>query len=91
MGLFLIYLKIFLTNRQQYVSVDGNFSQFKPVVSGVPQDSVLGPLLFILYTANMWNDLEIKMILYADNTTCMLKLHLPKNWSYSQMLQISWK
>ena len=39
------------------------------MVSGVPQGSVLGLLLFILYTADMWNDLENKVISYADDTT----------------------
>ena len=58
--------KDFLANRQQHVLVDRNFSQFKAVVSGVPQCSVLGPLLFILYTAHMWNDLENKIVFYAN-------------------------
>ena len=49
--------------------VDRNFNQFKPVVSDVPQGSVLDPLLFILYTADMWNDLENKIILYTDDTS----------------------
>ena len=57
-----------LTNHQQHVLVHENFSQFKPVVSGVPQGSVLGLLLLILYTADMWNDLKNKIILYADDT-----------------------
>ena len=61
--------KDFLSNRQQRVSVDRSFSQFKPVVLSVPQGSVLGPLLFILYTADMWNDLENKIISYADDIT----------------------
>ena len=50
--------KNILPNRQQRVLVDGNFSQFKPVVSGVLQGSVLDSFLFILYTAYMWDDLE---------------------------------
>ena len=57
--------------------VDGIFSQFKPVVSGVPQGSVLGPLLFILYTADMWNDLENKIISYADDTTLYAEIASP--------------
>ena len=54
--------KDFLSNHQQRVLVDGNFSQFRVVVLGVPQGIVLGPFLFILYTADMWNDLENKII-----------------------------
>ena len=71
--------KIFLTNDQQHVFVDGNFRQFKSVVSGVPQGSVLGLLLFILYTAGMWNDLENKIILYANDTTLYAEVALPSD------------
>ena len=69
--------KDFLSNRQQHVLVDGNFSQYKPVVSNVPQGSVLDPVLFILYTADMWNDLENKIISYADNTTLYAEIVSP--------------
>ena len=60
--------KEFLTNRIQLVTVDSRFSQFRPVVSEVLPGSVLGPLLFILFTADMWNNLENKIVFYVDDT-----------------------
>ena len=47
------------------------------MVSGVPQGSVLGPLLLILYNADMLNDLENKNILYADDTTLYAEVASP--------------
>ena len=67
MGLFLIYLKIFLSNRQQRILIDGNFSKFKPVVWGVPEDNVLGPLFFIFYkelcVLKLYLPLDVQMLL----------------------------
>ena len=73
--------KNFLTNRQQRTCVDGSFSSFNPVLSGVPQGSVLGPLFFILYTADMWYDLENQLIAYADDTTLYAPIVSPMNRS----------
>ena len=47
------------------------------MISGIPQGSILGPLLFILYTADMWNDLENKLISYADDTTLYAEIASP--------------
>ena len=59
----------FLFNRSQNVMVDGRRSKLVDVVSGVPQGSVLGPLLFLLYTSELFSILENKLIGYAADST----------------------
>ena len=51
--------------------VDGCRSKLVDVVSGVPQESVLGPLLFLLYTSELFYILEIKLIGYAGDSALM--------------------
>ena len=51
-------LSQFLSNRSQYVIVDGCRSKMVNVVSGVRQESVLGPQLFLLYTAEIFSIVE---------------------------------
>ena len=52
----------FLSNLSQQVMVDGCRSKLVNVLSGVPQGSVLGPLLFLLYTSELFSILENKLI-----------------------------
>ena len=70
-GAFLSILIEFLTDRKQRVVVDGHYSAWRNVISGVPQGSVLGPLLFILYTHDMWFGLENMLVAYADDATLL--------------------
>ena len=58
-----------LSNQSHHVVVDGCRSNLVNVVSGMPQGSVLGPLLFILYTSELFTILENKLIGYADDST----------------------
>ena len=59
----------FLSNRSQYVVVDCCRSKLVNVVSGVPHGSVLGPQLFLLYTAELLSIVENKIYGYADDST----------------------
>ena len=49
--------------------MDGCRSKLVNVVSGEPQGSALGPLLFLLYTSELFSILENKLICYADDPT----------------------
>ena len=66
----LLWFNTYLTHRQQQVTVNNFKSEFEPVSCGVPQGSILGPLLFLLFindlplfTTNVYTDK------YADDTT----------------------
>ena len=71
-GPVLSILTEFLSNRLQRVVVDGQFNDYRNVISGIPQGSVLGPLLFILYTHDMWFELENMLVSYADDATLLV-------------------
>ena len=57
--------------------VDGCRSKLVDVVTGVPQVSVLGPLLFLLYTSELFSTLENKLIGYADDSTLIAVVPSP--------------
>ena len=61
------WLTAYLTNRTQRVIVDGRSSGEAPVLSGVPQGTVLGPLMFLTYINDITSDLTSQMKLFADD------------------------
>ena len=63
----------FLSNRQLWVVLDGKSSQEYPVNAGVPQGSILGPTLFLLYINDLPDDVICNIAMYADDTTIYSK------------------
>ena len=58
-GEILGWITAFLSNRTQQVIVNGELSEFKKVTSGIPQGSVLGPLLFVIFLMTYQNKLTL--------------------------------
>ena len=67
----------YLQNRNQYVFIDGVDSTYKNIICGVPQGSVLGPLLYCIYVLNLKNinfSLNSRYFTFADDTAFVFLL-----------------
>ena len=62
-------LENYLQNRQQRVVLDGQESDWREILAGVPQGSVLGPLLFLVYINDLPENLRSSVKLFADDTS----------------------
>ena len=78
-GNMLNWIKAFLTNRKQSVSVNGIFSSSKSVVSGVPQGFVLGPVLFLLFINDISTSIQSKLRLFADDCVLYREIATPQD------------
>ena len=73
-GKVLRWIKNFLANRSQRVCIKGVLSESLPVVSGVPQGSVIGPLLFLIYINDLLDDISSGGKLFADDAKIFRKI-----------------
>ena len=71
------WIKSFLSGRTQKVVVDGEESGWRDVISGIPQGSVLGPMLFVCFVNDLPDDIKSSALLFADDTK--LYSTVPKN------------
>ena len=62
------WIENWLIDRRQSVVVVGEVSNWKSVLSGVPQGSVLGPILFLIYINDLDDDITSKVLKFADDT-----------------------
>ncbi len=80
------WITAFLSNRKQYVKIADSISPPTNVISGVPQGSVLGPILFLCYINDLPNVLvDSKVLLFADDAKIYLRF--PSSQSNSKLLQ----
>ena len=92
-----------LANRKQYVYVNSKIISLQEIKAGVPQGSILGPILFLLYINDLRNALQCEPRLFADNTLllysskdlnqletlCNNELLLVKQWMDANKLKIN--
>ena len=69
------WIEQWLTDRRQRVVVDGEVSNWKSVLSGVPQGSVLGPIVFLIYINDLDNNITSNVLKFADDTKLFRKVN----------------
>ena len=82
------WFKSYLTGRSQFVSILGFDSNTKPILHGVPQGSVLGPLLFLIYINDLHFAMSSKVFHFADDTNLLKICKSPKELQKSLNLDL---
>ena len=102
-GNLLNLLSSFLSNRFQRVVLNGTHSDWLPLKSGVPQGSVLGPLLFLVYINDLTDNISSNIKLFADDSSLFTRvnginithsrlvrdLETIKKWAYQWKMQFN--
>ena len=78
-GVVLEWIRRWLTDRKQRVILNGGTSDWLPVLSGVPQGSVLGPCLFLIYINDIDLNISGEMLKFADDTKVICPIEKEEN------------
>ena len=73
------WIESYLSQRSQRVIVDGKHSDWIPVLSGVPEGSILGPLLFTCYVADLPSHIQTCSLSYADDVKIFHRIEFPSD------------
>ena len=84
-GKLLRWITDYLTDRKQRVTIEGASSEFVNLTAGVPQGSILGPLLFLLYINDLPNIIKSNIRIYADDSSLFVDYEVNKEDNYSQV------
>ena len=77
-GILWLWFKSYLFNRHQCVKINNKYSHLLPVLSGIPQGSILGPLLFLVYVNDIPDYITNSLLyLFADDTKCLKTISDP--------------
>ena len=85
-GSLLQWFQSYLSNHRQGVVLNGVESNWADVLAGVPQGSILGPLLFLIYINDIVNNIRSSICLFADDTSIYIIIDDPQTAAFILIL-----